>query len=190
MSATNARTNVLGQRAAMWLLASLVVVGAACRAPPEPVHRCLESAVPPGPLVAQVGPVTLTVEELGARARAQGPAGLRVLQERQELRRFVEDQIRLELLAEAALDRGLARDPEVVATARKAMAQRLLAADLAPHLADAESLSDGPADRAKRTELFEAYIAALRKRYPVTLNEASLDAVAKEVSSAANEERP
>ena len=51
---------------------------------------------------------------------------------RKKLREFVEDQIRLELLARAGVERGLANDPEVVRAARSVMVRKLLRSDLGP----------------------------------------------------------
>ncbi len=97
-----------------------------------PPERCLELPPAAGPAVAKVGEVSLTVDEVVARLRAQGTASARRHADQAKLREFVEDQIRFELLARAARERGLANDPDVVDAARKVMVRKLLLADLGP----------------------------------------------------------
>ncbi len=107
--------------AALWLVA--------CEAASAPPGRCFELPEQPSPVVARVGTTTLRLSDLQRRLDAQGPAKERY-GSTAALRRFVEDQVRFELLAEAALARGLDRDPDVVDAARKVMVRKLLLADL------------------------------------------------------------
>jgi parvulin-like peptidyl-prolyl isomerase len=81
--------------------------------------------------VARVGDVLITAEQIEARLRAQGQSR-RQFENVKGLRELVEDQVRFELLAKAALDRGLARDPDVIDAARKVMVRKLLSRDLDP----------------------------------------------------------
>ncbi len=104
---------------------------AACE-PSEPPHaKCF--ALPPtdAPVIARVGDATLTMADIERRLKEQGSAALRFT-DAAGLRRFVEDQVRLELLAQAAIERGLDRDPDVVEAARKVMVRKLLLRDLGP----------------------------------------------------------
>lgn len=81
-------------------------------------------------MVARVGLVPITAPQIVAAIKEHGAAGQRRYREPAELRLLVEDQIRLELLAQAAMERGLDRDPEVVAAARKIMVRKLLERDM------------------------------------------------------------
>jgi hypothetical protein len=85
-----------------------------------------------GSVVARVGDATLTVDDLVERLQSQGSAAHRRYASRRNLRQFVEDQIRLELLVRAGLERGLANDPDVVQAARAVMVRKLLQHDLGP----------------------------------------------------------
>lgn len=106
-----------------------------CQGPPSPAattKRCLEMPPRQGPVVARVGDVTITVADVVDRLHAQGSGAARRYSTKKKLRDFVEDQIRLELLARAAIERGLASDPDVVQAARSVMVRKLLLHDLGP----------------------------------------------------------
>ena len=75
------------------------------------------------------GTIPIASEEIQERLREQGKRAKRY-RHRRGLRRLVEDQVRFELLAQAALERGLDRDPDVVREARKVMVRKLLDRDL------------------------------------------------------------
>ena len=98
---------------------SIAIFVAGCL-PPEPPesHACLEYPAREGPVVARVGQVSITVAELVERIGNQGSAARQRISTRKELHRFVEDQIRLELLAQVAMERGLHNDPDVIEAAR------------------------------------------------------------------------
>jgi hypothetical protein len=108
--------------------------------------------VPPaakGTPVAQVGEVTVTAEQLEARlqldqAARNGPQTLAALRDLRD------DQVRFELLARAAVNRQLDRDPEVIDAARQVMVRKLLQQDLGPTAAD-QAAADAQA-RAYYTE--------------------------------------
>ncbi|MBI5508513.1 MAG: peptidyl-prolyl cis-trans isomerase [Deltaproteobacteria bacterium] len=129
--------------AVRWLGLTGIVLATACEParPAEPV--CLSPPPGVGPAIAQIGDVSLTVTEVVKRLRDQGTAALRRYDDKQRLRQFVDDQVRFELLARAAQERGLARDPEVVDAARKVMVRRLLQRDLGNGAGtDADAVSD------------------------------------------------
>ena len=108
----------------------------ACPAPPlPPPPRCLEAPASTGSVLARVGQVGITDLRLERRVRAQGNSR-RQYEDARGLRELLDDEMRFELLAQAALDRGLAQDPEVVDTARRLMARRLLQRDLGAALFD------------------------------------------------------
>lgn len=107
-----------------WLVAS-------CATEASPPERCLEPSTQEGPAVATVGHVPLSEARVLARIDALGHGALARYREPAMMRAFIEDQLRVELLAQAALDRGYARDAEVVDAARVLMAKRLLERDLA-----------------------------------------------------------
>ena len=110
-------------------IASLGLFG--CMEPhPQPRERCLTLPPPEGAPIAQVGDTPLTVSQLLRRIQSQGSGAVRRYGTKAKARAFVEDQIRFELLVQAALDRGLDRDPQVVDAARKVMVRKLLQRDL------------------------------------------------------------
>ena len=115
-------------------LARLVCLALAACTPPQgrsgSSGRCLQPAVQDGPAVAKVGITPLTRDQIVEAIRAQGQAAPRRYKDVTEVKQFVEDQVRLELLAQAALERGLDHDPEVIAAARKIMVRKLLERDL------------------------------------------------------------
>jgi parvulin-like peptidyl-prolyl isomerase len=105
----------------------------ACQVGSRPMTSpCLELPADEGEEVARVGEIAITVDQVVDRLNEQGSGAVRRYANRKKLREFVEDQIRFELLVRAALERGLARDPEVVQAARKVMVRRLLQRDLGP----------------------------------------------------------
>ncbi len=109
------------------------LVAVACTPPPGQKSgngRCLQPAVHDGPAVAKVGITPITRDQIVDAIRAQGSAAPRRYKDVAEVKSFVEDQVRLELLAQAALERGLDHDPEVIAAARKIMVRKLLERDL------------------------------------------------------------
>ncbi|MEM6734090.1 MAG: peptidyl-prolyl cis-trans isomerase [Myxococcota bacterium] len=97
---------------------------------PQNEERCLELPATDGVEVARVGKTALTTERLEERIYEQGQAAARRYVDPVRLRKFVEDQIRFELLAYAALERDLHRDPDVIEAARKVMVRKLLERDL------------------------------------------------------------
>ena len=108
----------------------LAGAGQGCQPPPlAPPGRCLEAPRSTGSVLARVGQVAITDARLERRVRAQG-SGRHPYENAKGLRELLDDEMRFELLAQAALDRGLAQDPEVVDTARRLLARRLLQRDL------------------------------------------------------------
>lgn len=103
----------------------------ACQSPRVHEVGCLEPPPQTGRVVARVGEVAITAERLDGRIKAQGQAR-RSYETVKGLRELVEDEVRYELLARAAYDRGLWRDPEVIDAARRVMVRKLLQRDLAP----------------------------------------------------------
>lgn len=129
---------------AAWAVVTLLVgcaLGACTSESAVNKERCLAPVVGEGTAVARVGAVPITLEQLAARIEAQGGAAVRRYGQPDALRQYVEDQVRFELLAQAALARGLARDPDVVDVARKAMVRKLLEKDLGAGVI-AHSVSD------------------------------------------------
>jgi hypothetical protein len=80
---------------------------------------------PTGTVIARVGGVALTAAVLRARIDAQGGARERY-KDPKELRAFVDNQVRFELLANEALRRGLDRDPDVQDANKRMMVQKLI----------------------------------------------------------------
>lgn len=79
-----------------------------------------------GDVVAKVGPVTLTTEELERRINGTSPFIRQRLQDPEKRKEFAETEVRFELLAQEGWRRGLYDDPEVVAELKKAIVQRVV----------------------------------------------------------------
>lgn len=101
-----------------------------------PQPSCLVPQATEGTPVARVGDVVITAEQLEARLMTQ-QQDHRTAQNIAVLRDLLDDEVRFELLARAALARNLDRDPEVVDAARKVMVRKLLQRDMGPNEADA-----------------------------------------------------
>ncbi|MEO1481853.1 MAG: peptidyl-prolyl cis-trans isomerase [Myxococcota bacterium] len=116
----------------MRALIVIVLTACAVESPPAPVQpeRCLELPPAAGVEVARVGRTALTTDRLRERIEQEGATAMRRYRDPAVLREFVEDQIRFELLAFAAMERDLHRDPDVVEAARKVMVRKLLESDL------------------------------------------------------------
>lgn len=90
----------------------------------------LPAVLPEGELVAEIGPVKLTTSELDKRIQAQSPF-LRVqLRDLEQRKKWVENEVRLETLAQEAWQRGLAEDPRIQAELKRLMVQRLMSDQL------------------------------------------------------------
>ncbi|MBK6686694.1 MAG: peptidylprolyl isomerase [Deltaproteobacteria bacterium] len=86
----------------------------------------LPSVLPTGEVVAEIGPVKLTTAELDKRLQAQSPF-LRVqLRDLDQRKKWVENEVRLETLAQEAWRRGLQDDPRIQAELKRLMVQRLM----------------------------------------------------------------
>ena len=112
-------------------LAPAVMILSACYVPPVHDVGCLEPPPQTGRAVARVGEIPITVERLENRIKAQG-LGRHRYENVKALRDLVDDEVRFELLAAAAYDRGLWRDPDVIDAARRVMVRKLLQRDLEP----------------------------------------------------------
>ncbi len=129
-----------------------MVVLAGCKSAPERSDRCFELPPPSGPVVARVGDTALSLEQLERRLREQGSMGAQKLAEPERLKKFVDDQVRFELLVQAARERGLDKDPQVVEAARNVMVRKLLQQDLGPQV------FTGSADDAAVKAYYEAHL--------------------------------
>ena len=85
--------------------------------PPEVVRA--------GETVARIGEVVLTTEELERRVAAQSAFVRKRLSDPEKMREFVENEVRMELLAQEGWKRGLARDPGVLDGFRRVVVDRL-----------------------------------------------------------------
>ncbi len=120
----------------------LLLLSACPAASPPSTGACLELPQPSGVELARVGETVITIDQVLARLHEQGGGALRRYGDRDRLREFVEDQIRIELLVRAAIERGLANDPDVVQAARTVMVRKLLERDLGPSLGAGEVSSE------------------------------------------------
>ncbi len=145
------------------MLQALVLWGL-CACQPPRVHEvgCLEPPPQTGRVIARVGEMTITAERLDSRIKAQGQAR-HSYETVKGLRELVEDEVRYELLARAAYDRGLWRDPEVIDAARRVMVRKLLQRDLAP--AQFAGAVGDPALRTYYDQHRENYLQPERRRF-------------------------
>jgi len=114
------------------LLASLLFL-AACDKPGTAKVDFRRPPVPGatgGTWVARFGGETITDRELNQRFAEMNPYARARFQTVEQRRDYVEGLVRFELLAQEAVRRGLANDPEVVETARRVMVQQLLKQEL------------------------------------------------------------
>lgn len=84
------------------------------------------AVTPSGEVVAEIGPVTLTTDEIENRVRRQNPMFQARLRQPGELERFVEAEVKGELIAQEAYDRGLFDDPDVQQAMRQAAVRKLM----------------------------------------------------------------
>lgn len=124
-------TTAVPWRSGWWLLCFSLH----CTLPERQPYRCLEAPTIPGQPAAYVGKTTITEQRLLQRIRSQGHSK-RSYDTEPVMRELLEDEIRMELLAQAAMDRGFARDPEVIDAARRVMVRKLLQRDLGPEVMD------------------------------------------------------
>ena len=78
-----------------------------------------------GKIVAQIGNVTLTTRELERRLANQSPFTRRQLSDPEKLRGFVDNQIRMEVLAQEGWDRGLPTQPQVLERFKQVVVEQL-----------------------------------------------------------------
>jgi hypothetical protein len=110
-----------------WALLGLVACDAASPAgaqknAPYPAPNTFQG----GSLVAKIGPVNLTTDELERRIQAQTPFVRAQLRDLEQRKKFVETEVQGELLAQEAWRRGLAEDPRVVQELKSLMVRRLM----------------------------------------------------------------
>lgn len=79
-----------------------------------------------GEVVAEIGPVTLTTAELEHRLASQSPFRRMQLKDPAQLEKYVQGEIRMELLAQEAWQRGLQNDPKIKAELKRLMVQRVM----------------------------------------------------------------
>jgi peptidyl-prolyl cis-trans isomerase C len=119
--------------AATAIALSIAALAAGCKPTAPGVQKT-------GPAVAQGDGVLITADELRARLDEQSPFLRQRYQNLDRKKEFLDGQIRFELLARAAEKEGLASDPDVQLTMRKAMVQKMLQKRFAE--ADAAAVPD------------------------------------------------
>jgi peptidyl-prolyl cis-trans isomerase C len=125
-------------------LALALLALAGCERGPAPGHAVVDFRHAPevrGTPVARWKGDAVTAEELERRLVEMSPALRERYQTLEQKREYVEGLARFELLVREALARGLQNDPEVVASAKRALVARLMKVQLdqaAPPLTEAE----------------------------------------------------
>lgn len=96
-------------------------------APQQATQTCPKAPTPKGEIIAQVGNVQIGSYRIQTRLDRQQamPDG----DPKNLAQTIIDDEVRFELLAAAACERGLHRDPDMIHAMRKAMVHRLLGSD-------------------------------------------------------------
>ncbi|MEQ9499657.1 MAG: peptidylprolyl isomerase [Deltaproteobacteria bacterium] len=95
-----------------------------------------------GEVVAQIGPVTLTTAELEKRLSKQSPFRRMQLKDPSQLEKYVEGEVRMELLAQEGWSQKLYDDPQIKAELKRLLVQRVMNDHIA-QLGDALEATDG-----------------------------------------------
>ncbi len=131
-----------------------------------------------GEVVANVGDDTITVDEFKAKMEEQSPfirARYTTLERKKE---FLDNLVRFEVLAQEARRRGLEQDPEVQATMKKVMVQKLIRAEFD----DNEAAKNVP--EADLTKYYEEHLDDYKKPERVRISHVFLAAAAGDASRA------
>jgi peptidyl-prolyl cis-trans isomerase C len=115
-------------RSPAWIVA-LALAFAGCGAPKQDADALpypKPDVVKDGKVVAKVGDVALTTEEIERRIQQQSPFVRGQLRDPGQKKKFVENEVRLELLAQEGWRRGLYKDPKVLAELKRAIVQRVM----------------------------------------------------------------
>ena len=115
---------------AVLLLLAACDQGAGPKAPAPGIPYPKPPVATDGKVVAQIGEVAITTSEISARIQAQSPFTRVQLQDPAEKRRFVDNELRMEVLAQEAWRRGLQDDPQMLAQFKRLVVQRLIAEEL------------------------------------------------------------
>ncbi|HTP51648.1 MAG TPA: peptidyl-prolyl cis-trans isomerase [Anaeromyxobacteraceae bacterium] len=99
---------------------AIAVLAAACKPTPPGMQKGS------GPAVAQGDGITVTADEFKARLEEQSPFVRQRYSTLDRKKEFLENLVRVELLSKEAEKEGLANDPDVQNTLRKAMVQKLV----------------------------------------------------------------
>lgn len=79
-----------------------------------------------GDVIAQIGPVTLTTKEIEKRLKAQSPFMRIQLKDPARLQKYVEGEIRMELIAQEGWERRLYEDEKIKAELKRLIVQRVM----------------------------------------------------------------
>lgn len=116
-----------------WVLPLFWLCASSCEKPGTAAvdfHRTRPANLPQGTWVARFGGDTISDEELKQRFAEMNPYGRARFQTVEQRREYVEGLARFELLSQEAVRRGLASDPEVLETTKRAMVNVLLRREL------------------------------------------------------------
>jgi peptidyl-prolyl cis-trans isomerase C len=125
------------------------------------------------PVVARVGEGTITVEELKARLDEQPPVIRARYTTTERKKEFLENLVRVELLAQEARKQGLDKDPEILATLEKVMVQKLLQKH-------AEKLEKQPVSEEELQKFYREHLAEFTKPERVRIGHVFLASAQKD----------
>src|SRR5690554_2220835 len=109
-----------------------VIASVACGGSDSPASKSTASskasvaATSNSPVVARVGDVVITAEEVASRLAQQSDQMRSRYKDLTHRKTFVENLVRFELLARAAYERGLDKEPRVAETIKKILVQELI----------------------------------------------------------------
>jgi parvulin-like peptidyl-prolyl isomerase len=92
------------------------------KAPPYPLPNVSKD----GSAIATIGPVTLTTAEIEKRIREQSAFIKAQLASPEKRKKFVETQVRMELLAQEGWKKGLYEDPQILEDLKRAIVTRMM----------------------------------------------------------------
>lgn len=111
-----------------WGLAAWVVCAACSGKPGGDSSRPYPTpeVAPGGKVIAKVGSVALTTEELDQRIQRESPFLRAQLKDPEQKRKFIENEVVVELLAQEGWRQKLYDDPKIVAELKRAIVQKMM----------------------------------------------------------------
>ncbi len=108
-------------------ITGLFLIFAACNTGKSTTDTCIPySSKAVGEVLAKVGEYEISVKEFEERINGQSPFIRNRYQSPDKQKEFLQQQIRMEVLAQEAFRMGLHKDPEIIESVKKMMVQKLM----------------------------------------------------------------